>query len=299
VDTGRASIVATEGATNLLKHAGGGEVVVSTLPPGQAAGVDLLVLDRGPGIADPQRALTDGHSTAGTPGTGLGAMRRQSDLFDIYSQPGQGSTIWSRVQAAPPAAGGTALAGISLPKPGEVECGDAWGVSAAAPRVRLVLADGLGHGPMARDAARVAVEAALGGPDGAARTLEEVHAAARGTRGAAVAVAEVDLGAGEVRFAGMGNIAAVLVAPAGAQRMVSMNGTAGVGQLRAREFTYLFSPGTLLVLSSDGLASQWSLGPYPGLSPRPPALVVGVLYRDHSRRRDDTTVLAARLGSVA
>jgi hypothetical protein len=114
-----------------------------------------------------------------------------------------------------------------------------------------------------------------------------------------VAVAEVDLGAGEIHFAGIGNIGAVLLGGARAHNLVSMNGTAGLGQLRVREFTYPFSRGALLVLSSDGLGSHWSLDSYPGLAPRPPALVAGVLYRDHSRRRDDVTVVAARLEGPA
>ena len=66
--------------------------------------------------------------------------------------------------------------------------------------------------------------------------------------------------------------------------------------LKPREFTYRFSPGTLLVMSSDGLISHWSLDSYPGLALRHPGVVAGVLYRDHSGRRDDVTVVAARLG---
>jgi anti-sigma regulatory factor (Ser/Thr protein kinase) len=297
-DVGRASIVATEAATNLLKHAGGGEVVVSARPHGDAAGVDLLVLDRGPGIQDARLAMTDGHSTAGTAGNGLGAIRRQSDRFDLYSQSGQGTALWSRIQGEG-SAERVELCGISVPKPGESECGDAWGIAGEGLQVRLVLADGLGHGPAARDAALVAVEAAQGTPRGPGQGLEDAHHAARGTRGAAIAVVEVDLAAGQVRFAGFGNIAGVLLGDERPRKMVSMNGTVGQGQLRVREFTYSFSPGTLLVLSSDGLGSQWSLDPYPGLAARSPALVAGVLYRDHSRRRDDTTIVAARLGTAA
>jgi hypothetical protein len=73
-------------------------------------------------------------------------------------------------------------------------------------------------------------------------------------------------------------------------------GTLGQGTLKAREFTYAFAPGALLVLHSDGLASHWSLEAYPGLFFRHPSLVAAVLYRDHSRKRDDVTVLVVRLG---
>ena len=50
-------------------------------------------------------------------------------------------------------------------------------------------------------------------------------------------------------------------------------------------------------MSSDGLNPEWSLEPYAGLALRHPGLVAGVLYRDHSPRRDDVTVVAARLGT--
>jgi hypothetical protein len=91
----------------------------------------------------------------------------------------------------------------------------------------------------------------------------------------------------------------VIVGEERVQNMVSMNGTAGQGALRGKEFTYRFEPGALLVMASDGLATHWSLGRYPGLPLRDPALIAGILYRDHARGRDDVTVVAARLGARA
>jgi hypothetical protein len=73
-----------------------------------------------------------------------------------------------------------------------------------------------------------------------------------------------------------------------------VNGTVGQGTLRVREFDYAWSPGSVLVMASDGLGTRWSLDDYPGLAARHPALVAAVLYRDHARGRDDVTVLAVR-----
>ena len=295
-DTGRAAIVAAEASSNLLKHGGGGEVVVSQLGTGPDSGIELLALDRGPGIPDVDKALADGHSTTGTRGTGLGAMRRQSTVFEVYSQPGRGTAVLSRVEHAARRADPIEVGAVCVAKPGEIECGDVWNVEAHSGGARIVIADGLGHGHAARDAALAAVRATLERAPGAGRVLEEAHLASRSTRGAAVAVAEIDFAAGEVRYAGFGNIAGVLVGPERTQNMVSMNGTAGQGILKPREFSYRFVPGVLLVMFSDGLASHWSLETYPGLAVRHPSLVAGVLYRDHSRRRDDVTVVAARRG---
>ncbi len=296
-DTGRVGIIATEGASNILKHGGGGELVVSPLGRGQASGIELLALDRGPGIADADRGLASGHSSTSTPDTGLDAMRREASVFEIYSLPGHGTAVLARVGRAEPPTTSLAIGAVCVAKPGEAECGDVWSLEKSPGGIRIVVADGLGHGPPARDAALTAVRATLERPPGAARALEEAHRASRRTRGAAVGVAEMDLGAGEVRFAGFGNIAGVLLGPDRAQSMVSMNGTVGQGALKPREFTYRLVPGTLLVMSSDGLVSDWSLEPYPGLALRHPSLVAGILYRDHSRRRDDVTVVTARVGS--
>ena len=96
-----------------------------------------------------------------------------------------------------------------------------------------------------------------------------------------------------MRFTGVGNIAGTLVAADGGTRsMVSQNGTVGAEVRRVQEFAYPFPAGTLLVMSSDGLATRWDLGQYPGLRRKHPSLVAGVLYRDHRRERDDVTVLA-------
>ncbi|HEY2944298.1 MAG TPA: ATP-binding protein [Vicinamibacteria bacterium] len=295
-EAGRARIVATEAAANVAKHGRGGEVVLNPLRLGEALGIEVLALDRGPGIPD-MAAPAGGATPAGTGRGGFAAMRRQSSHLEVYTLPGQGTAVLGRIWRVVPPGAAVDVAALCVAKPGETVCGDLWSFEARPGGGRIVVADGLGHGPLARDAARAVLEAVGPCPPGAARVLEEAHRAARGTRGAAVAVVEVDLPAGEICFAGLGNIAAALVGRDRVQNMVSMNGTAGQGALKPREFKYRFAPGALLVVSSDGLASHWSLDSYPGLARCHPGLVAGVLYRDHSQRRDDVTVVAARLGA--
>jgi anti-sigma regulatory factor (Ser/Thr protein kinase) len=294
--TGRLAIVATEAAGNLVKHASGGEMVVRPVGGMARPGLEMLALDRGPGIADVARSLRDGYSTSGTPGTGLGAIRRLSDEFDLYSGPGRGTAVLSRLYAAPaPAPAPRLQAGVvCLPKPREEVAGDAWAVHHGPQGGRVVVVDGLGHGPDAHRAAVVALGALAAAGGGAAEAVEACHLALRGTRGAAVAVAEVDVARGQVRFAGVGNVTGAVLAGARRQNMVSVNGTAGQGTVRIREFEYAWEPGAVLVMASDGLGTRWSLGDYAGLAARHPALVAGVLYRDHSRGRDDVTVVVVR-----
>ena len=61
--------------------------------------VEMLALDRGPGMADVPRCLGDGYSTGGSLGQGLGAVRRLSTDFDIYSMPERGTAVYCQVAA--------------------------------------------------------------------------------------------------------------------------------------------------------------------------------------------------------
>ena len=299
-DAGRVAIVATELATNMLKHGAGGELLVGSYDDRTGSGVECLALDRGPGMADVEASSRDGHSTAGSPGTGLGAILRGSHAVEIYSRPGLGTAILVRLRQGRPAHAKPSLEPVSgavnLPKPGEEACGDAWCRRAHAGGFKLMVADGLGHGPSAAEAAHAAVRVFLAEQAGTPSwILERMHAALRPTRGAAVSVAEIDLDRRQVVYAGIGNVASVLVGEDGAtRRMVSHNGTVGHVAKRVQEFTYPFEGVPLIVLCSDGLGTSWRLDTYPGLAIRHPTLIAGVLYRDFNRARDDATVLVAR-----
>ena len=298
-DAGRVAIVATELATNLIKHGTGGELLVGAFEDRTGHGVECLALDKVPGMADVAASLRDGHSTAGSAGTGLGAITRGSHVVDIYSRPGLGTAILVRLgQGRPARAKPTPepLSGaVNLPKRGEEACGDAWCIKSHASGFKLMVADGLGHGPIAAEAAHAAVRVFIADPSPApGALLERMHAALRPTRGAAIAVADVDLGRGHVVFAGIGNIAGVVISGEESRRMVSHNGTVGHVAKRVQEFTYPFEGSPLVVMCSDGLGTSWTLDRYPGLRLRHPALIAGVLYRDFSRGRDDVTVLVGR-----
>jgi anti-sigma regulatory factor (Ser/Thr protein kinase) len=300
---GKAALVVTELATNLLKHTAGagGELVFSPLQEGGATALDILALDRGPGIVNVGESLRDGQSGAGSAGTGLGAIRRQSALFDIFSAPGQGTAVFSRLwqQAPPEFPAALAVGAVCLPVRGEQACGDAWAMKVGAGDTALMLADGLGHGPEAAAAANLAVEVF---ENNVGRDPQElvhlIHGALHGTRGAAVAVAELALAAGVVRFAGVGNLSALIVSNAATQNMVSHHGTAGADVRKIQEFSYPWPRDGVLVLHSDGLAPHWALGDYPGLARKHPALIAGVLYRDQQRPRDDRTVVVARAAAA-
>ena len=290
---GRLAIVVTELATNIAKHAGRGSLLMRALA---GSGVEVTAVDRGPGIGDVDVALGDGYSTASTPGTGLGAVRRMASEFDVYSRRPGGTAVLARLWAAAPPAAAMRISGVCIPHPGEQVAGDDWGTQALASGCRIMVADGLGHGPLAREAAQTALSAFRTAPatEPPARVLEECHSGLRATRGAAVALVEVDAAGGAIRYAGVGNIATAVFDGASATRLVSLNGTAGLGVVRPREFAYRWTRASVLVMASDGLQTRWSLGDHPGLAERDPALIAAVLHRAHSRGRDDATVGVAK-----
>ena len=296
-DSGRVALVATELATNILKHGNGGEVLLGAYGEGAHSGVELIALDKGPGIANVTASLADGYSTAGTAGKGLGAVVRTSHFVDVASWPGNGTAILARLRPGQPREGATdtsSIGAVSVPKLGEDVCGDSWSVSVGPQETTLLVADGLGHGPEAAEAAVEAVRLfhRFNGHR-APVLLDYIHGGLRATRGAAVSVARFQPASGKIVYSGVGNIAGIIAANGVLRRMVSMPGTAGHNARKIQAFEYPFTTG-LVILHSDGIASSWTLDRYPNLVARHPTLIAAVLYRDLTRHRDDATVLVAK-----
>ena len=88
--------VVSELATNILHYAGQGEIRIKALQCCGRQGVEVLAADRGPGIADIEKALTDNYSTGGTLGLGLPSVKRIMDEFTIESEPGCGVRCLAR-----------------------------------------------------------------------------------------------------------------------------------------------------------------------------------------------------------
>ncbi len=292
---GRVAIVITELATNLVKYADFGEILLGTFEDETGSGIEIVALDKGPGILDIASCFRDGHSTGGSAGEGLGAIRRQSQAFDIASWPGRGTAILARLQ---PTAGLRTLSpsspqigAIAVPLRGETACGDGFAIGFHGSGWTLLVVDGLGHGPFAAQASEEAIRLFRKCErDKPGEIIAVLHAGLRHTRGAAVSVARYEQ-RGIVTFAGIGNVAGAIVNGGETRRMVSLGGTAGHVARRTQEFEYNFPSDGILIMCTDGIVSGWSLDPYPGLVTAHPTLIAAALYRDFARGRDDTTVV--------
>lgn len=293
---GNLAIVATELARNVLLHGGGGETVLQPVERTDIPAVDVIALDKGRGIGDMSLALQDGYSSAGTPGTGFGAVQRLTSKCAVYTVYGHGTAILARVHA-----GGRRefawpdIGSVCVPVAGESLSGDAWDYHDESARRIVMVADGLGHGAAASDAAQEALTAFRASVH---RHPEEIIAAAHGrlqkTRGAAVAVAEIDFDRQVVRYSGIGNIASAIVGTGKVRSMISHNGIVGHQVSRVQEFTFPWERDAMLIMYSDGINSRCSLDAHPGLAAKPAALIAGVLYRDFKRGRDDATVVISK-----
>jgi hypothetical protein len=121
-----------------------------------------------------------------------------------------------------------------------------------------------------------------------------MHEALVKTRGAAASMAEIQHERGQMRTAGVGNVLMRLFRANGSKTVAGDNGTLGAAMRKVQEFSHPWEESALLVMHSDGIASQWNLDDYPGLVRRHPALIAGIIYRDFRRGHDDATVVVIR-----
>jgi anti-sigma regulatory factor (Ser/Thr protein kinase) len=283
---GRVAIATSELATNALRHGGGGEILIQAIGIQDSIQIEVLAVDRGPGMTDIERCMRDGYSTGGTMGTGLGAVRRLANEFDIHSIPGEGTVVMARF--------GSPLAlrfgAVNIAMHGEIDCGDAWRLTTDGKHIALFVVDGLGHGTLAAEAARTGAEAFMAKPFAPPQeVMLRADAAMSRTRGGAAACAL--LNGSSLAYAGIGNIGGTLVSPGKSQGLVSHAGTLGRQARRSQQFEYQREPGAMLIMHSDGLSARWNLRERPGLLSHHPAIVAAVLYRDFGRDRDDSTVV--------
>lgn len=297
--TGQLALGITEAGTNIVKHARDGMVLLRPLADAGEWAVEALVLDRGEGIRDLALSMRDGYSTAGTPGGGLGALARMTQALEIFSLPGKGTALRFEVRrraVSAPASAALLVGGVCVPKPDEQACGDAWTLVREEGRHILAVIDGLGHGLGAAAAAHIAIDVTQRRAAGssAVELVQLLHAALRASRGAAGAVAVLEPGRGSGTFCGIGNISCTIRSPHETRKLVSHDGILGHRSRRIHEYSFAFPADATLIAHSDGLNTHWQLDAYPGLARHHPALIAGVLYRDHARGSDDATCVVLR-----
>ncbi|WP_199550700.1 ATP-binding protein [Streptomyces sp. N35] len=288
----RAAVLASELASNVVKHAKDGALYLHKAPDG--TGVQIIAVDRGPGMADPARCMADGYTSTGTLGSGLGAVRRIADELTIRSRPGEGTLVCARLSApGTRRVNGPGLGALLMPAQGEEESGDHWAMSRTEDTRTFAVIDGLGHGSTAAAASRAAVGIFLGSGDlPLPELLESLHVGLRRTRGAAVALLRQR--PGSVEHCGVGNVRVALTTPDGTvRRMAPRPGVVG-WNLPAPYVERIDAPaGSSVVVHTDGIGDAWARTPSPATLRLPAPLLAAALAHGHRLSRDDATVLVS------
>lgn len=296
----RVMLATSELATNLMKYATGGQLVV--VP--RTGGLDVLATDRGPGIARVQDSLRDGYSTTGTLGLGLGGVQRMAGEFDIYSRYGEGTTVlarWVHDESVEPSSAEVNVGAALAAAPGETLCGDNWVVARAEGVSTVVLSDGLGHGPDAADASAAVMENVLADPAASpADLLASMDAGMVTRRGATVAVAQFHVQRSTMLFCGVGNSTVRLIAGDGSyEALVSTPGIVGRRQRSGKRVSSVarsWDGRGWLVMHTDGISERWSAAENLDVLDHDPATAAGWLLGAYGRRRDDACVVVVSGG---
>ena len=293
------ALAMTELASNLIKHARGGTLTLTPLSSAGRVGLEIESRDVGPGIADVERALGDRYSTAGTRGTGLGAVNRLMDELDISSQPGRGTRVvcrkWLREQRVSTRPCPLAVGVATRPRASSDVNGDAFVVVHWAESVLVGVIDGLGHGHFAHRAAQAArqyVESHFDLP------LDQIFRgtgrACRATRGVVMALARFDWDRGRLAFASVGNILVRVFPRSEPFRFVIRRGVIGLNAPAAVITEHDWPLEHVFVLHSDGISTHWRWDDYPDWRDLPAAALAQELLRTKARDEDDATVLVVR-----
>ncbi|RZA25765.1 MAG: serine/threonine protein kinase [Proteobacteria bacterium] len=294
VRVGAVAIVATELASNLIKHAGSGEIFLHI--DHSLNQLNLIAHDHGRGMDNIDQCLQAGYSTSKTAGNGLGAVAGLPDDFDVFSLKDKGTTIACmfalKKSQSPPMIYG----GLNLPYPGEVVSGDLLDFVSTDDYSYALVSDGLGHGLEAHNASKRAAQAfreGLGKAPG--EILSLIHLALIGSRGAAVAVARINAPNTVLEYSGIGNISGHIFNRDGIKSLISRDGIVGQNARKFETLSYPWTNQSTLIMFSDGLGSKTRIEPdqYPGLDYHTPHVIAARLLRTYIRGRDDASILVA------
>ena len=283
-------------AANLVKHAAGGGAVSLRASGGDGAtGLEIRVTDKGPGIADPEKALAGGHSTVGTLGIGLSGVKRLMDEFSIQTGPGAGTEITVHKWLKKSQGAILKFSVLATPFPGETVSGDGYFIKRFPDYEIFGVIDALGHG---RDAHAVTQECLKVLERHCREDLFEVvtkcHQGLRNTRGAAMALARVARGGRKLEHISVGNVDTRVYNSPQPTRPFCFNGTLGMAlEHGCRPQEYAIARGAIIVMCSDGIVSRF--GVPSGLFEDSPQRIAESIFSGYVRGTDDATVLVGEV----
>jgi hypothetical protein len=254
----------------------------------------VIAADEGGGLVDPARALAGAVPSSTGLGAGIAGARRLSAEMDVDVRVGEGTCFWVRVFAGPvfhrPEVGiyGT-------PHPDESVSGDDAAFVRSDDDLRLAVADGLGHGPEARAAARAVLGAFFAAESSDLATmLEAAGREATGTRGAVMSVVRIVFDAREIEHVAVGNVVTHVARGADVQRFSGVSSVLGNAGTRARGRVERASlgPASVVAIFTDGLTARLTIDD--SLLDLPAVTIAQRLHERFVRGNDDALIVVVR-----
>jgi anti-sigma regulatory factor (Ser/Thr protein kinase)/serine/threonine protein phosphatase PrpC len=317
----------SELARNIIKYADSGEILIRKAIDADKVGIEIVVRDHGPGIADVDSAMQDHYSSSGTLGLGLPGVRRMMDDFEIQTEIGRGTMVTIRAWQArhsarlhqsitntavrveserEPEDGGYSkcrsvdvgpeidCAYVVRPCRGELVSGDAIYVDRRGDHFLMVVIDALGHGREANRAARLAQSVLRDTKKASVMTLTQtLHEALATTVGAAAGICEIDLATKIGQYCSVGNTVGRVLG----KRDIRFHSTPGVlgSNLRPpRQDRFHLEPGDVLVMYSDGISDRFGVENYPQIGYQSARTIATNLLARFGKQHDDASCVVMR-----
>lgn len=295
-------IIIAELTSNLIKYAGGGDLLYRSHHNGSCNEIEIYCLDKGTGIENIAKIMKDGYSTSSTLGQGIGAIKRLSNDFQIYSMRGWGTVQYIKIcdktdLCIPNTNTGLDISALSVNYPGERVCGDGYHIKYTRKGFQIFVGDGLGHGANAHEAVEQAVRAfkqcAENDP---VAVLRYVHEHVKKSRGLVATIATVDFEAQSWNICGIGNINTRIYNGLDNKTYTPYNGIIGHNIPRTINSTVVpYQKHQIIIMHSDGLRTRWNLSELNSIIKQSPAIIASALYKDNVRGTDDATVLVGKI----
>ena len=290
-------IIVSELCSNLIKHVGKGELLYRIMDHEDDKILEMISIDKGPGIADTARMMKDGVSTTKTLGQGLGAIHRLSDLTQLYTVPGWGTILFTQVNSSsqknPKKVNRVEARALFVSKPRETDCGDGYRIKHTDTEVMIFFGDGLGHGEHAKEAVDQAgnffFESKETDP---VDLIRQMHEKVRRTRGLVGTVAARNKISNEWRICGVGNILTRMYTGISYKNYLPYNGTIGLNLPASMNASIIpCERNQHLIMCSDGLQTRWDLSKYPSILKYDTIVLAAAIYKDFNRGNDDSSIL--------
>ncbi len=304
-DTNRLATAVSELARNIIKYAGTGDVLIGVISDSGRSGIEVVVRDDGPGIANLRKALEDHYSTEPGKGTVVTIrmwrqsvrpktnpmLRRTAVLREDRRRRTRG---WGGVLRGEDGREDVECAYFTRPCLGERVNGDGLLLERRGELVFVALVDGLGHGREAHKVASGAVTRLRGNwPPDVSEAMHDLNALLTGSIGAAVGLALLDLSVRELRFVGIGN---TVVRSMGqrARRLMSVEGNLGTKLRTLKEQRVRLGTEELVLFYTDGVRDRFELEDYPQMRYEAAKTVAQTVVERFGRSHDDATCIALR-----